>query len=316
MKLVKVSDLFNIKYGNSLSLQDCKEDDTGIPFVSRGSTNNGIDAYIEKIDNAILNKAYTISVAVGGSVMESFYQKEPYYTGYHVLVLTPKENMTDQEMLFYCTCLRANKYKYNYGRQANATLKDILIPSRSDIPKWVYTTTLQKPNDKPLLSQGTPLLDVNKWGSFSLNDLFEIEKGERITKEDRIFGTIPLVTAISENNGIVEWLDLNSFINKKKIFSNSITVDMFCNVFYQSEQYFSDDNVHTLLPKSFRLNKYIALFLVVILKKLAYRYDYGRQLRISRLENEFIKLPTTSQGAPDWEFMENYIKTLKYSASI
>jgi hypothetical protein len=31
-------------------------------------------------------------------------------------------------MLFYAYCIELNKYKYNYGRRANRTLKDLLIP--------------------------------------------------------------------------------------------------------------------------------------------------------------------------------------------
>jgi hypothetical protein len=42
----------------------------------------------------------------------------------------PKYKMEVFEMLFYANCIRANRYKYNYGRQANKTLKDILVPSR------------------------------------------------------------------------------------------------------------------------------------------------------------------------------------------
>ena len=40
-------------------------------------------------------------------------------------------------MLFYCVCLRANKYRYNYGRQANRTLKDIMLPVPKKLPAWL-----------------------------------------------------------------------------------------------------------------------------------------------------------------------------------
>ena len=36
--------------------------------------------------------------------------------------------MTEQEMLFYCAAIEQNKYQYSYGRQANKTLKNILVP--------------------------------------------------------------------------------------------------------------------------------------------------------------------------------------------
>jgi hypothetical protein len=46
--------------------------------------------------------------------------------------------MTNDELLFYCCCIRANQYRYSYGRQANRTLKQLQIPSRTAIPRWVY----------------------------------------------------------------------------------------------------------------------------------------------------------------------------------
>ena len=41
-----------------------------------------------------------------------------------------------------------------------------------------------------------------------------------------------------------------------------------------------------------------------------------RQIRLNDCQKLTIKLPVTTQGLPDWEFMENYIKSLPYSASL
>ncbi len=84
---------------------------------------------------------------------------------------------------------------------------------------------------------------------FNIISLFKIEKGERLTKAKRTVGKIPLITATSTNNGIAEVINKNDFIKSKKIFNNTITIDMFFNVFFHSYEYFSDDNVHTLIPK-------------------------------------------------------------------
>ncbi len=159
-------------------------------------------------------------------------------------------------------------------------------------------------------------LKSEQWQWFNLGDLFTFEKGERLTKPDRITGNIPLVTAGENNNGVSENISLEVFNKKKKIFGNKITIDMFFNVFYHDYNYFSDDNVHTLLPVGFTLNKYSASFLITILSELKYKYAYGRQVRLMRLPLEKIKLPVDEAGNPDWQFMENYIKALPYSAEI
>jgi hypothetical protein len=131
-KLVPISELFYVNYGNSLelvNLEQCASNvPNSVPFVSRTENNNGVSAFVEREYDIDTNPAHTLSVAVGGSVLSTFYQPLPYYTGFHILVLSPKQNMNTLKMLCYAKFISANKYKYNYGRQANKTLKDILIP--------------------------------------------------------------------------------------------------------------------------------------------------------------------------------------------
>lgn len=141
--MLKVSDLFDVKYGVNLELNAIEKTENGINFVSRTAKNNGVSARVARLPNVEPIPAGTISVAGGGSVMESFLQTEPYYSGRDLYYLTPKVELSDQEKLYYCTCLRANKYRYNYGRQANRTLKDILIPSKDEIPNWVCETMVE-----------------------------------------------------------------------------------------------------------------------------------------------------------------------------
>ncbi len=167
-------------------------------------------------------------------------------------------------------------------------------------------------------------LDTKNWKPFTLNKLFKIEKGERLVKLERELGETPLLTASAYNNGISNYIDYESFKKSKKIFENRITVDMFCSVFYHDYSYFSDDNIHTLsfLNKNFDVyydNKYVNLFLVTVLKELTTKFDYGRQVRLKRFEEETIYLPfkkVNENIIPDFEFMENFIKTLPYSGSI
>ena len=157
------------------------------------------------------------------------------------------------------------------------------------------------------------------WGDFLLPDIFTIEKGERLTEVNRIEGPIPLITASSYCNGITAFIDEPTFVETKKLFENKITMDMFGNVFYHKYKYFSDDNVHTLIikdDKDLRLNDYIYLFMVTILRRLSSKYQYGRQLRLHRLENEIVSLPMNQYKKPDWQFIENYMKSLPCSSNL
>jgi len=145
MNLIKLSELFDVKYGVNLELnklkQCSKNDKNAVNFVSRTEQSNGVSAIVTKIDSIEPIPAGTISVAAGGSVMASFLQPEPYYSGRDLYYLTAKNDMSDGEKVFYCLCIRANKYRYNYGRQANKTLKDLMLPE--DLPEWVNSFKME-----------------------------------------------------------------------------------------------------------------------------------------------------------------------------
>jgi len=151
------------------------------------------------------------------------------------------------------------------------------------------------------------------------NGLFLIQKGERLNKTQRVEGEIPLLTSTSLNNGISNFIDYESFKDSKKIFENKITVDMLSNVFYHGYNYFSDDNIHTLIMnekyKQFD-NQYVALFIATLLQNISIRFNYGRQVRLKRLEKETIALPVDDKNNVDWKFIEEYIKSLAYSSNL
>lgn len=137
MRLVPLSDLFTVTYGVNLELNRMTLKPGGIPFVGRSDRNNGVTAYVEDMHTGRINPAGSLSVAGGGSVLATFLQREPYYSGRDLFFLMPVIEMTDDQKLFYCACIRANRYRYNYGRQANKTLKNIPIPAIDQLPNWV-----------------------------------------------------------------------------------------------------------------------------------------------------------------------------------
>lgn len=155
-----------------------------------------------------------------------------------------------------------------------------------------------------------------------LENLFVIDKGERIVEYERMSGEVPLITASAYNNGRTSVIDKDDAIERKKMLcENRLTIDMFCNVFYHQYEYFSDDNVHTLsftnpAYEKFYANTYVNIFLQTILSLLKPKFDFGRQVRLKRLENLYIKLPVTYEGEPDWQLMEQYIKSLPYSCNL
>ena len=151
MKLVVLSEIFDIWYGVNLELQNCDEafgDEKGIPFVSRTLQNNGISAYVFENNDYDKNPANTLSVACGGSVLTTFFHPYEYYSGRDIVILKPRASLTINQMLYYCTAIELNKYRYNYGRQANKTLKNIRVPSLDSIPNFIMKNRYQAFSEK------------------------------------------------------------------------------------------------------------------------------------------------------------------------
>lgn len=144
MKLCKLNTIFRIQSGNGLELVSLTQTTSGINFVARGMKDNGVSAKVKPIWGLNPFPAGSITVAASGSVMESFLQPAPFYTAYHIFVLTPiDDSMSDAVKLYYCMCLRRNKFKYSYGRQANETLPDLMVPSLSEVPDYIKQMSLE-----------------------------------------------------------------------------------------------------------------------------------------------------------------------------
>lgn len=182
--LVKISDIFQVEYGVNLELVNLDQCDASDPnaifFVSRTENNNGVSAIVRKVAGIEPNPGHTLSVAGGGSVLSTFYQPKPYYSGRDLYVLIPKREMSVVEMLFYAYCIQLNKYKYNYGRQANRTLKDILIPEiMPDGFEGIEQTVVKSIQDISLNAlSGVPITDKKQPKSTPLSDAELVEKYE------------------------------------------------------------------------------------------------------------------------------------------
>ncbi len=55
------------------------------------------------------------------------------------------------------------------------------------------------------------------------------------------------------------------------------------------------------------LNKYNALFICTILKKICSSFNYSKMLSADKLAKINIKLPAQPNGTPDWDFIGRYI---------
>lgn len=318
---VLVSDLFDVRYGHSLELNRLARAKTGdgVAFVSRKMGDNGISAFVEPIPGVEPAPAGDISCALGGNgVLTTHLQEQPFYVGRDVAILRPKVSLSRAQILFYCLCIKSNRFRYSYGRQANKTLRFIPLPELTDVPEWVEQSDvamfdgLNKPACDAVVS---PSLSERQWGLFRLSELFDLRKGKRLTKAQLRMrpGPIPFIGAIDSNNGVA------SFVDTAIHDGGTITVNYngagVADAFYQQVPFWASDDVNVLYPK-FCMSPAVALFITTIISKEKYRFSYGRKWHLERMRESSIHLPKSESGDPDFAFMESYIDALPFSSQI
>jgi hypothetical protein len=312
MKTILLKDIFNIEYGNQLDLNKLVIDkENGVNFISRSKKNLGVQTKVRKISNKTLFKKGSITVTLGGSyLLSAFVQQNSFYTGQNIKVLTPKIKLTDLEKKFYCYVISHNRFRYtSHGREANKTLDYLPVPTKENIPKWVYTTKIPKIIKKPLINNEYNL-NIKTWQYFKLGNIFNISKGK--TPKNQIEGNTRLISATNSNNGLSK--KISSLSNKNK--ANTITVSSNGSIaesFYQDKDFFATGDINILECKN--INVYVALFINTIISKEKFRFNYGRKWGKEKMIEHKIKLPTIG-NQPDWKFMEDYVKSLNYSASL
>jgi hypothetical protein len=316
---MRVRELFDVRYGHSLELIRLARisSERGIAFVSRKMGDNGVSAFVAPVDGLEPASPGELSCALGGNgVLSTFLQERRFYTGRDVAILSPRRPLTKAVLLYYAMCIKANRYRYSYGRQANRTLKEIDLPSIEAIPKWVQEVDVgcfvgadAAYNDDP-----SKLPPLKAWREYQLDNLFAIKKGKRLTKANMTTGSTPFIGAIDNHNG------LTAFIGQPAIHkANTITVNYNGNgvaeAFYQPTPFWCSDDVNVLYPK-FKLVPGIALFIATVIRLERYRFNYGRKWHLERMRTALIRLPATADGKPDWEYMERYILSLPFSKQI
>nr|WP_176705015.1 restriction endonuclease subunit S [Arthrobacter sp.]AXV46721.1 type I restriction modification DNA specificity domain protein [Arthrobacter sp.] len=152
-----------------------------------------------------------------------------------------------------------------------------------------------------------------KWAWYSLEQLFEIEKGTRLTKRDQLSGLTPYIGSSALRNGVT------NRISKEPDFPGHVlTVPYNGSVghaFYQPIPFCAGDDVHVLHPRK-AIDKFALLFVATVIRHEKYRFTYGRKWHLGRMRKSTVRLPSTTDGEPDWPYMSRFMQGLNFSAAI
>lgn len=179
-------------------------------------------------------------------------------------------------------------------------------------------------------------LNVDAWKEFEVNKILTIINGKGITKEEieDNKGDFIVVQSGESNNGVLGKIDLEYCKSKRYSYSERpcLTVARSGSAGFVSFQIHGcvvGDSAKILLLNKDNPTTENYVFIQAVLTANRFKYAYGRKVTEEKYMNDTIKLPiqhnpdgtpyidhdcTYSEKGyiPDWQFMEDYIKSLKH----
>lgn len=159
-------------------------------------------------------------------------------------------------------------------------------------------------------------LNSVKWGKFKIKELASVIFGGKDWKEgSRIKGRIPFVGSSKSNNGITDYV---AFSKKRSNYYSKCVISINRNgnvgyaFYHYYYAYFSGDT-RFLSLKHYSNNIYINKFICILIMMQKNKYQYGYKMGTERIKNQTILLPIDEKSDINWQFMEDYIKSIPNS---
>ena len=332
--------IFDIEYGNKFDRNKMVEvDNKDIAFISRSASYNGVSTWVDYVDGVEPYEAGCLTVALGGSLGSTFLQPKPFYTAQNVAVLIPKAEhktkLTTEILLFFATLIKMEcKLRFiAFGRELNTHIKrDFTICLPCTVDDKIDWTELERITSDCLknglkISSTTnnshDFSDISTWKPFRIKDLFKkadrrkgLPRGKVHSKEDLLDGDEYFYVGAKKNgNGVM----YRCGYNEEQI-SRGNCIVFICNgqgsvgySNYMDVDFMASGDV--ALGYNEKLNKYNALFIVTMLDRERFKYSFGRKWGKHLMDTEIL-LPSSDGENPDWDYMEQYIKSLPFGDKI
>ena len=162
-------------------------------------------------------------------------------------------------------------------------------------------------------------LSDRKWDYFTLGDIVSsVHNGKSYNSSDLVVSDseeyVSYVTRTDENNGVSMYVQALDYQGLEK--ANAITIgDTTATIFFQEHSFITGP--HIIVIRADWLNVYTANFIITILNQEKYRYPvFGRAFTKDLIKQTKVYLPIDKDGNPDYQFMEDYIKSLPFSKKI
>jgi len=163
-------------------------------------------------------------------------------------------------------------------------------------------------------------IDTSDWKEFVFGKVFEIQPQKEVSpiyalnnsqKSDVLY---PFLGQSSENNCIISYIHLDDELllnNKEKDVAIIIHSNNHLSFCIDEPFYLKDGHGATSIFKNRYLNMYNVRFIIAVLNKtMENLFNYDVKATKDSLKTMVIKLPTTSVGQPDWDYMEQYMQNI------
>lgn len=313
--------------------------DTGINFVGRTSTDNGIQGKIEKQDFEP-NQPLTITATVIGNYKYVKLQKEHYYCSQNINRLTPKpiiKNWNYKIAYFFIANIQRFVSLYD-GQQGGYKLEIIKkhivhVPIKNEKIDLefieVFMTKLEAERMAKLdaylvatglkdyaltLEEKQALDDFEslEFKDFKVTDIFNVNNSKSILSRDIVAdsGTTPYLCASADNNAVSTYIayDKQHIDTGNCVFIGGKTFV----VTYQEHDFYSNDSHNLILHlKDAKKSKSNQLYLATCVKKgLAHKYSWGDSISNRKIQKDIISLPI-KDNKPDYEMMDILISAIQ-----
>ena len=324
-------DLFEFKLPQG-DLQVKQIEDGNVPLITPSAYNNGLLQRISSNSKSTLFLANSLTVDMFGN---AFYQEEDFFVTAHghVNVLVPKIPLNKYNGMFMATAIRA-MFHEKYGFSEMCTLKvlkcekvELAVTDNGKID-YAYMDSYMRGvmKESEICLRGLKRADRSKksiefssWHDYRVSDLFDIHPTKAYKlNNDRLLndnGRNRVVVNSGYNNGIGGYTNYDCTEQAGIITFTDTAAKSVESFFYQDEDFVGYPHVQGMYPKDHKLSKYEGMFIATILRASVGKYDFISKMTREDILGLHIKLPCVSNGSPNWDYMDTYMKDVLESAT-
>lgn len=337
-KAFEVSKLFTIKSpkkkfnANNLSFGG------HYPYVARGASNNGIRGYVD-LDPQFLNEANTFSF--GQDTATVFYQKEPYFTGDKIKIMSLRyDELDDLTSCYLIAAIRKAFQCFSWGVTSfnEKVIKSTKLILPCDVygnPNFAYMHSCMHELEKERMHKLDEYLDAVGFKDCTLSEnellalkqietvemleakiggkggVFDIATGRDVIIGQTREGNIPLISHQHDNNGVSKYVHS---IPNRRIFNHKSTIPLADRGVFlatiQCKDFHIGTRVKALTFKSGEKSENVRLFFIAAINKLQIKFTEYLTNATDSLPYLTIQLPIKNNKI-DYELMETYIQAVK-----